>query len=812
MARKFLALVVISVLGAAVVTLGAGPGSGNGDSRPRAVSRSSVARPPTGLLGRLPLAFIENRGQTDPRAGYYIQGSATSVYFTARGLRLGLQDAEGTNQRWNLALDFVGARPTSPQGLGKTPAVVSYFKGNPRDWHAGIPTYSRVAYRNLWPGIDLIYAGGGDGLKYSFVVRPGGDPSTIRLGYRGATLGLDASARLEVSTPAGSLLDEPPTSYQTIGGRRVPVESRYSIRGSTYGFYVGPYDRVRPLVIDPALLYAGFIGGSDQDEANGVAVDASGAAYVVGRTQSADGSFPATVGPDPSYNGGLADAFVAKVTPDGAGLVYSGFIGGSGFDEATAVAVDAQGAAYVTGFTDSTESSFPVAVGPDLNSNGNEDAFVAKVDPPGTGLDYAGFIGGSLEDRGHGIAVDGAGSALVVGSAGGGTGFTALVGPDTTFNGGSTDAFVAKVNASGTGFGYAGFIGGSGFDEANGVAVDAAGSAYVIGGTGSTEGSFPVALGPDLIYNGGTNDAFVAKVNVAGSGLVYAGYVGGNDGDVGSAIAVGPDGNAFVGGRATSTEATFPVIGGPDLSFNGGYDAFVAEVSAAGTGLVYSGYIGGDDSDEVFGLALDPAGSAYVGGRTASTEATFPLIGGPDSTYGGGFYDGFVAKVAPGGTLGYSTYVGGSGDDRVHAVAVDRAGNAYLAGRTSGETFPLAGGPDLTYNGGLRDAFVAEVQTTETCKGRLVTQLGSQGNDRIAGTAGKDVVLALGGNDRINTRSGADRVCAGKGKDKPRGGGGNDLLLGEGGRDTLNGGAGKRDKCVGGPGKDTSRGCERGRV
>ncbi|MGH9168935.1 MAG: hypothetical protein ACRD02_14020, partial [Acidimicrobiia bacterium] len=283
---------------------------------------------------RLPLTFIENRGQADPRAGYYVHGSETSVYFTAEGLRLALQDTEGAAQRWNLALDFLGARPTAPQGLTKAPGVVSYFKGDRDDWYTGLPTYERVAYRDLWPGIDLTYSGTGSRLKYSFLVHPGADPSRIRLRWRGATdLSLDQQGSLSVSTPAKSFTDQAPISHQRIGGRLVEVATSYALQGNEIAFDLNAYTSTRPLVIDPAmLLYAGYIGGSSFDSGFGVAVDAAGAAYVVGRTASLEATFPEAVGPDLTYNGGR-DAFVAKVAPSGASLTYAGYIGGSGDDE-----------------------------------------------------------------------------------------------------------------------------------------------------------------------------------------------------------------------------------------------------------------------------------------------------------------------------------------------------------------------------------------------------------------------------------------------------------------------------------------------
>ncbi|MDS4039555.1 MAG: SBBP repeat-containing protein, partial [Candidatus Competibacter sp.] len=391
------------------------------------------------------------------------------------------------------------------------------------------------------------------------------------------------------------------------------------------------------------LVYASYIGGGDWDEGSGIAVDGSGQAYVVGTTSSTESTFPVVGGPDLTFNGRL-DAFVAKVSADGTRLVYAGYIGGSDSDEiryGNGIAVDGSGQAYVVGSTSSTQSSFPVVGGPDLIYNGGKDAFVAKVSVDGTRLVYAGYIGGSGYNYGVGIAVDGLGQAYVVGVTE--SNLRVVGGPDLTFNG-YFDAFVAKVSADGTRLVYAGYIGGSGEDSGNSIAVDSLGQAYVTGYTTSTEASFPVVGGPDLTFNGG-GDAFVAKVSADGTHLVYAGYIGGGGVDWGNSIAMDDLGQAYVTGSTTSTEASFPVVGGPDLTHNGSEDVFVAKVSTDGTHLGYAGYIGGNSSESGFGIAVDGLGQAYVVGWTFSGETSFPVVGGPYLTYNGD-RDTFVAKLA----------------------------------------------------------------------------------------------------------------------------------------------------------------------
>jgi hypothetical protein len=469
-----------------------------------------------------------------------------------------------------------------------------------------------------------------------------------------------------------------------------------------------------------ALLYLGYLGGSGEDHGLAIAVDPAGNAYVAGDTGSTQASFPVTGGPDLTYNGGVYDAFLAKIDPSGTVLIYSGYLGGSDVDVAMAIAVDTAGNAYLTGYTSSPESSFPVIGGPDLTHNGGSDAFVAKVNPAGTALVYCGYLGGSGTEVGYGIAIDSSGSAYVAGNTNSTQAtFPVVVGPDLTHNGAS-DAFVAKVNPAGTSLLYSGYVGGSEPDLAYSIAVDAAGHAYLAGRTSSNEATFPVLIGPDLTHNGGA-DAFVAKINPSGSTLLYAGYLGGNGFDSTQAIAVDAAGNAYVTGFTDSTQATFPVTIGPDLTFNGGLDAFVAKINATGNALVSAGYIGGSEVDFGYGIATDAAGSAYVAGFTDSTQATFPVTAGPDLTYNGG-RDAFVAKFRPFPSTaaplmalrnGFNAIETGAfpdpslrnagGNFRLSpALALSSSGRAFLIGRdSSAGVWINTLNPNETYSGWL---------------------------------------------------------------------------------------------------------------
>jgi hypothetical protein len=668
-------------------------------------------------LAQLPLAFIENHGQLAPAVEWYLQSASFAVYFHERGhqLRL-LNDQRGATAAHTVSVELLESACHPIQGGTPLPGVVSYFKGAQADWHTAMRTHAGIEYRQPWPGIDLRYDGSGGHLESVYTVAPQADASRIRLRYAGQEgLRIATNGDLVYTTSVGEVRETAPVLYQEIDGRRIAVAGGYRLLDrDTVGFRIAAYDRAHALVIDPTLVYAGFLGGSGDDRGLGIALDADGNTYVVGQTSTLDGSFPLQSGPDPSFNGGQADAFVAKINAAGTAVIYAGFIGGTANDFGYGITVDSAGNAYVVGQTSSADGSFPALVGPDVTYQGGPfDAFVAKVNPAGTALVYSGFIGGDGTEGADDVAVDTGGSAFVVGATDSNEiTFPTVVGPDLVANG-QNDVYVVKINASGASFAYAGFIGGSATDLGRDIAIDSAGNAYVVGSTSSTESTFPVAVGPDLSQNGGGDDAFVAKVNPTGSGLVYAGFIGGSSSDVGFGIALDGSGSAFVTGWTASTESSFPEVVGPDSSYNGGdFDAFVAKLSPSGNALVYAGYIGGGGSDFGVGIAVDADGFASVIGHTDSTEATFPVLAGPDSSNNGG-RDAFVARVQPSGAaLASSGFIGGSGTEIGVGIDIDRYGNAVVTGYTNSGAidFPISGGPDPSANGG-NDAFVAKIDS-----------------------------------------------------------------------------------------------------
>jgi hypothetical protein len=696
-------------------------------------------------FGKMPLYFIANKGQLDERVAFYVQGKDKAIYFTEGGVTFVLGKAAPKKtpgraeemmpfgdeprqaERHVVKLDFIGADPdVRPAGEDKTEAVISYFKGNQKDWRTGLPTYGRIVYRNLWPGIDLAYWGTTDSLKYEFIVHPGADPSLVRLACRGASnLKVTGSGELEVETPLGGFKDGTPSAYQEEKGERIDIDISYDLDGLEYGFRIGKYDRSKTLVLDPAILiYCGFVGGSGADVAFDIAVDNSGCAYITGYTASAQSKgFPVLAGPDVTYNGGAYDVFVAKVNAAGTALVYCGYIGGAGDDFAYGIALDGSSCAYISGYTHSTEAEgFPVLVGPDLSHNGSYDAFVAKVDATGTALVYCGYIGGINVELASGIAVTSTGTAYVVGYTNSNEA-SFPVHPGMNYNGGVYqgglyDAFVAKVAASGA-LAYCRYVGGTGDDYGGGIALDSGNNPIIVGDTSSDQTSFPRTSGP---VHQGLTDVFVAYIEVNSASLYYCRYIGGSSNDQGIGIAIDKSNNVYVTGDTGSSEAGgFPVKVGPGLAWKGGYDAFVAKLDFTLSSIAYCGYIGGAQADYGHDIAVDPAGNAYVVGYTASNATTdqFPAVGGPDLSFNGN-NDAFVARVKSDGSgLVYCGYIGGSDVDHGYGIAVDTAGTAYVVGQTysSEATFPETSGwasSGFMSNQGIGDAFVAEIQYVMT--------------------------------------------------------------------------------------------------
>ncbi|MGI8854876.1 MAG: SBBP repeat-containing protein [Thermomicrobiales bacterium] len=657
----------------------------------------------TAAYMRLPLAFEANHGQADPAVRFLAHGPGYTLLCTPAAF-LALSPATApASLPTALRFAFVGANPQPGiGGASPLPGIANYFIGSdPATWETNIPTSAEVRYTDLYPGIDLtIYGTQGGQWEYDVLVAPRANPDkfAITIGD-GAGTRLDTDGALVIATPNGEVRQRAPVLYQDANGERRSVGGGYDLRADgTVGFRVGEYDRSLPLVIDPSLVYSTYVGGTGFDYADGIAADRVGNTYITGYTND---SFPAVTG-QVVYGGGFSDAFVAKMNATGTALLYSTYLGGSGDDRGYGIAVDAAGNAYVAG---ATNGSFPTTAGAYQTTYGGsfEDAFVTKLNATGTGLLYSTYLGGSSVDYGYAIAVDGAGDAFVTGQTNS-TDFSHTAGVAQATIGGGTDAYATKLNATGTGLLYSTFIGGGGQDFGYGIAVDGVGNAYV---AGTTDGNFPTTGGAyRTTYAGGFTDAFVTKVNATGTARLYSTYLGGPSDDSAAAIAIDSAGSVYVTG---STAGSFPTTPGAfQTAYGGGpHDAYATALNAAGAALIYSTYLGGGVDDDGYAIAVD-GGIAFITGRTYSPD--FPTTPGAVGTALSGGADAFVTVLNGSGTTPvYSTYLGGTNDDDGYAIAVDAAGNTYVAGGTLSRNFPTTPGVyQSTYGGGSKDAFIAK--------------------------------------------------------------------------------------------------------
>jgi hypothetical protein len=671
------------------------------------------AAPALGAGGPLPLAFEPNQGQADGAVKFLARGRGYGLFLTATETVLVLAPAErrGPLARRPGPVGDVVAEPSVVRmrlvgadasagvtGLAPRPGRSHYFLGEPERWRRDVPTFARVRYDDVYPGVSLVFYGTERDLEYDFVVSPGADPGVVELAFEGAGgVRLTAEGDLVIATAAGDLRLRRPVIYQEAEDGRRPIEGGYVVDGTRVRFRVAAWDASRPLVIDPVLGYSTYLGGASNDQGLGVAVDALGNAYVTGSTISSDFPISATAAQPTRH--GVTDVFVAKLDPTGTTLLYSTYLGGSGDEAGNAIAVDAGGNAYVTGSTNS--NNFPVLNAVQGTTRGASEAFVTKLDPTGSTLVYSTYLGSNTDDFAFGIALDGAGNAYVTGSTASPTfpnnNAITCLGTKRTGN----DAFVVRVAASGAALDYCVFLGGSGDDSGQAIAADSAGNVWLAGTT--TSSNLPVvnAFQP---LRGGRTDGFVGRLDPAGN-VVYLTYLGGAGDDLALAIAVDALGNAYVTGSTTSTN--FPVSASalqPALA--GGSDAFVTKLNPTGGALLFSTYLGGGGDDVGNGIALHPTDSTvYVTGSTDSID--FPTLSPVQPQLAGGL-DAFVTKLTAAGTaLVYSTYLGGTGDDAAQAIAVDADGTAYLTGATESPAFPTV--TPIQNAAGLLDAFVTQV-------------------------------------------------------------------------------------------------------
>lgn len=699
--------------------------------------------------GKLPLSFEANQGQADRQVKFLARGSGYGLFLTANEAVLSLRNEPvGGNDHdpndppstvLRMKLEGTNANPQIA-GLEQLPGKNNYFIGNdPRQWRTDIPTYAKVKYEAIYPGVDLVYYGTqGRQLEYDLVVAPGADPGQIKLSFAGADkLELDDQGDLLVHSAAGLMRMHKPRVYQEKDRVNEELIGRYTLSDKQeVGFDISAYDATRQLVIDPILAYSTFLGGTGEDTGIEIAVSALGNAFVTGITTSLD--FPTKPNGSRFGPAGGSEAFVTKFNPEGNQLVYSAYLGGSENENYYpeleelgstygGIAIDSIGNAYITGLTRSDD--FPITPGAYQQTlKGLSDTFVTKLNAAGNTLLYSTFIGQNgvnSADGGQGIAVDALGQAYVTGHD-----YTGGL-PVNGFSGHAAgcDGYVAKLNAAGNGLLYSTYLGGNSCNLGWAIAVDKNQNAFVTGETSSTDfpttpGAFDTTCGTDGLCNGGIADFFITKVDTKLTGpgsLIYSTYLGGSGEErvvYNGSVAVDAAGELIyvTGLTASVAPADFPLKNPAQPLPSGGSDAFITKLDISlplRSGLdqlVYSTYLGGPGTEIGTGIAADVDGNAYIAGASGGT---FPATEGLPSCIDPG---AFVTKLSTNGEIKFATCISGLGQDTGVDVAIDAAGCAYVTGFTESSNYPTVNAFQPFFAGGTgatpSDAFV-----TKLCSG-----------------------------------------------------------------------------------------------
>jgi hypothetical protein len=654
----------------------------------------------------LPLLFAENKGQFPSDARFSARYRGINTFVTAEGFRFGLLPPEAIRfdpkaedpfadrvdrPGANVFFTFEGgSSEVAVEGENLQPTRFNYFTGpNEASWTTDVPTYSGVRHRDMYAGVDVVIGDRAGRLEYDVVVKPGGDLRDVVVRVDGAEqLRLQGDGSLLAETAAGPFLQTAPVAFalgQNGESRSVPCSFEL-LDDKRFRFVAAEVAEGETLLVDPGLVYAYMVSGSLADQ--GYAVDGDPVEKVFLGGRSVSNNFPVVAGSfDVTLTSGNFDGFVGKIDPVANTLVYCSFLGAAGMDYVAAVAVDGAGFLYATGQAGS--SGFPSTTGAyDTSYNGQGDGFVTKFNQAGSALVYSTFVGGTAEDKMHGIKVDAAGAAYIVGQTLSHVNYpgaaTQTIPTGVNYNVGAVNWNVCatKVNPVGNGISYSFRTGGNALDWAYGLTVDAAGSLYVVGGTNSS--TFPTASAYDATANG-NYDAFIFKVNATGSAFVFSTYLGTAGADQAFAVDVDAYGFVYVGGIAGIGMPTTPGVWD---STGDGADGFVAKFDPSGLALVWCTYLGGSSTDQINGLKVDHGLRPVVGGWTNSAD--FPTTpSGYDTTYGGGGSpaEGFLVKLTwTGSALLYGSFVGGDGNDEIDGVQLDANGWAYAAGVTLGSS------------------------------------------------------------------------------------------------------------------------------
>lgn len=678
--------------------------------------------------------FTENRGQiNNDSVKYYIQGKG--VWFLEDGIvfeiREPVESQESNKLNFDkydsdffedlkkpvkqkgvvLKLNFEGSNKVVPRANGLLTHKSNFFYGNDSSkWYTDVPNYREIIYEGLYENIDLRYYSNEKGLKYDFIMRPGGAPGDIILNYEGGQdLQMDTQDNLIINTPIGNVVDSELFIYQDSTKYKSKVDGVFKkIDSKTYGFEVtGEYNKKKDLIIDP-LIYSTYIGGNDYDDCMGITFDQSGNAYVTGSTESHN--FPNTTGAhDNSFNGGYTDAFVLKLNSTGSSLIYSTFIGGSNVDYGREITIDTNRNVYVVVRTDSSDfpNTFELR---HIIQPGLLDVAVLNLNPTGSLLLYSRLIGGNGSESGTDITIDDNECIYVTGHTNSSDFPITSNSYDNTFNG-EWDAFIFKLNPSGSLIQYSTYIGGIAWDLGTDITIDSNNNVYITGRTNSS--NFPATINAlDTSYNGGYCDAFALKLNLMNSKLMYSTFIGASNLDSSSGIEIDSFGNAYITGGTSSPD--FPVVpNGFDVSHNGEFDVFILKLNKTGSSLIYSTFIGGDYSDGGSGISIDTKGNAYIIG---STSGSIPLTNNDDyfSLRNGGSSSVFVLKLNDTGqSLLYFNYLcGGSIWDGSGDIALDSNYNVYAVGACCQSLTTTPGVYDTSPNG-WSDGFVVKMNLND---------------------------------------------------------------------------------------------------
>ena len=676
---------------------------------------SGIGEKPNETLPIINGWFTENRGQIENHEVKFVCVTPTNTMgFVESGYVIG---SAHQGRMSYLKVSYVDSNDIAPKGREILPHRSNFFQGSDPDcWTTMVPNYRELVYEDLYDGIDLIFTMTGKGVKYDLVIAPYSDPQAICLSYDGADdIYIDQGGDMHIETPSSELLEGAPFSYQMIGGEVQEIESGYFVESDHVSFTIGDYDESRELIIDP-LIFSTFIGGSDKDTGNSLALDPEGNSYLTGTTTSND--FPTSQECYNDSKSGWLDVFVLKMNPDGSEVVYSTYVGGAGnINRGYRIALDNQSNAYVTGVTASDD--FPTTPGcfDDSYNGGDYNSFVFKLNHNGTELIYSTYLG---EGSGSGIAVDSDFNAYITGGTTS-EDFPTTPGCYDDTHGGDADVYVCKLNPDGSDLIFSTFVGGEFSEYARSITLDSMNNTYMTGLTRSW--NFPTTSDCyDDSYNGDM-DCFVFRMNPDGNDLVFSTYIGGRDDDLGKSIQVDNHNNSYISGYTNSEN--FPTTPGCyDDSHNGKNDVFVVKLDSSGKSLGYSTFIGGveDDGNWDYGegcdLYLDSNGMAVIAGVTLSDD--FPTTPGCyDDTFNGEA-DVFVCRlILNGSALQYSTFVGGRFNDHGNRISLDSQDNVFVTGWTWSPDFPTTPGCyDDTINED-RDVFLFELDISGKLTARI---------------------------------------------------------------------------------------------